>query len=175
MIEGRDGTPMRSFLKAGLSEADINDIVSHVRGFEREPLSTSASVVKGDRAYLSRESPYDLNTTVENVKKAISNNNFFFGRVQPLDYGLTSPENADPRRMIVYFCNISLLNEALATDPRVGLFLPCRITIVEHDGKVMVMSVNPEALSPLFNNSELNEMCRKMHQNYVSILEEATL
>jgi len=175
LTKGRDGTPMRSFLKAGLKEKDINDIVSYVRSFEREPLSSSATVLKVDKAVISRESPYDLATTVENVKKAISNNNFFFGRVQPLEYGLTTPEQADPRQTIVYFCNISLLNQALATDPRVGMFLPCRITIVEHQGKVTVMSGNPEVLSALFNNSELNDLCKKMHKSYTDILEEATL
>ena len=175
LIKGRAGTPMRSFLKAGLKEKDINDIVSYVRSFEREPLSNSAVVFKVDQAVISRVSPYDLQTTVENVKKAISNNNFFFGRVQPLEYGLTTPEQADPKQTIVYFCNISFLNQALATDPRVGMFLPCRITIVEHQGKVTVMSVNPEVLSALFNNSELNELCKKMHKSYIDILEEATL
>ena len=175
LIKGRAGTPMRSFLKAGLKEKDIDDIVSYVRSFEREPLSSSAAVLKVDQAVISRESPYDLATTVENVKKAIASNNFFFGRVQPLEYGLTTPEQADPRQTIVYFCNISFLNQALATDPRVGMFLPCRISIVEHQGKVRVMSVNPEVLSSLFNNSELNELCKKMHKSYVDIIEEATL
>ncbi len=175
LIKGRTGTPMRSFLKAGLKEKDINDIVSYVRSFEREPLSSSAKVLKVDKAVTTRESPYDLQTTVENVKRAITNNNFSYGRVQPLEYGLTTPALADSRQTIVYFCNISLLNQALATDPRVGMFLPCRITIVEHKGKVTVMSVNPEVLSSLFNNSELNDLCKKMHKSYVDILEEATL
>jgi cytochrome c oxidase cbb3-type subunit III len=76
----------------------------------------------------------------------------------------------------VYFCNISLLNQALAIDPRVGMFLPCRVTILEKpDGKVQVMSVNPKVLSRLFNNSELNEMCEQMKQDYTAIMEEATL
>ncbi len=175
LIKGRAGTPMRSFLKAGLNQKDIHDIVSYVRSFEREPISSSAAVLKVDKAVISRESPYDLATTVENVKKAISNNNFFFGRVQPLEYGLTTPEQTDTKQTIVYFCNISFLNQALATDPRVGMFLPCRITIVEHQGKVTVMSVNPEVLSALFNNSELNDLCKKMHKSYIDILEEATL
>ena len=175
LIKGRAGTPMRSFLKAGLKEKDINDIVSYVRSFEREPVSTSASILKVDKAVISRDSPYDLATTVENVKKAISSNNFFYGRVQPLEYGLTTPEQADPRQTIVYFCNISLLNQALTIDPRVGMFLPCRINIVEHQGKVRVMSVNPEVLSSLFNNSELNDLCKKMHKSYVDIIEESTL
>ena len=175
LVKGRAGTPMRSFLKAGLKEKDIDDIVSYVRSFEHEPLSSSAAVLKVDQAVISRESPYDFDTTVENVKKAISSNNFFFGRVQPLEYGLTTPEQADPRQTIVYFCNISFLNQALATDPRVGMFLPCRISIIEHQGKVRVMSVNPEVLSSLFNNSELNELCKKMLKSYTDILEEATL
>ena len=57
----------------------------------------------------------------------------------------------------------------------VGMFLPCRITIVEHHGKVQVMSVNPEVLSKLFNNSELNLLCEQMRKNYTTIMEEATL
>ena len=36
-------------------------------------------------------------------------------------------------------------------------------------------SVNPEVLSKLFNNSELNELCKQMRQNYINIMEEATL
>ena len=60
-------------------------------------------------------------------------------------------------------------------DPRVGMFLPCRITIVEQNGKVMVMSVNPKVLSKLFNNSELNRLCERMSQSYIAIMEEATL
>lgn len=175
LMRGRAGTPMRSFLKAGLKEKDINDVVAYVRSFEKEPLSRSAAVLRIDKPVISRDSPYDLATTVENVKNAISNNNFFYGRVQTLEYGLTTPERADPRQAIVYFCNISFLNQALMTDPRVGMFLPCRITIIEHQGKVRVMSVNPEVLSALFNNSELNDMCKKMRKSYEDIIEEATL
>jgi cytochrome c oxidase cbb3-type subunit 3 len=88
---------------------------------------------------------------------------------------LTDPANENPKQVIVYFCNISLLNQALAIDPRVGMFLPCRISIVEKNGKVQVMSVNPKVLSRLFNNAELNQMCDQLEQNYTAIMEEATL
>jgi len=175
MIEGRQGTPMVSFLKAGLSDSDINDIVSHVRGFEKEPLSQSAEVLSVEKPVIVRESSYDLKTTVKNLRQAITSNNFFVGREQSVEYGLTTPDQANPHQVIVYFCNISLLNKALSVDPRVGLFLPCRVTVVEHNGKVTLMSVNPEVLSKLFNNSELNELCKQMRQNYINIMEEATL
>ncbi|BBO99656.1 c-type cytochrome [Sulfuriferula nivalis] len=175
LMNGRDGTPMVSFLKRGLKEKDINDLVSYVRSLQKQPLPDSAKVLTVESPVIVRDSPYDLKTTVENVKQAVSNNNFFYGRVQTLEYGFTSPENENPKQVIVYFCNISLLNQVLAIDPRVGMFLPCRITIFEQDGKVKVMSVNPKVLSGLFNNAELNPLCDQMTQSYTAIIEEATL
>lgn len=175
LMKGREGTPMTSFIKQGLKEKDINDIVSYVRSFEKQPLAESATILKVESPVIVRDSPYDLKTTVENVKQAVSNNNFFYGRVQTLEYGLTTPDKENPKQVIVYFCNISLLNQALAVDPRVGMFLPCRITITELNGKVQVMSVNPKVLSSLFNNSELNRLCAQMSKSYTTIIEEATL
>ena len=175
LMNGREGTPMVSFLKRGLKEKDINDLVSYLRSLEKQPLPVSAQVLQVESPIIVLDSPYDLKTTVENVKQAISNNNFFYGRVQNLEYGLTSPENENPKQVIVYFCNISLLNQVLAIDPRVGMFLPCRITIFEQDGKVKVMSVNPKILSVLFNNAELNPLCDQMSKSYTAIMQEATL
>jgi cytochrome c oxidase cbb3-type subunit 3 len=159
----------------GLKEKDIDDVVSFVRSFEKQPLSESSQAAEADGPVIVRDSPYDLNTTVERVKTAVTTNNYFYGRVQTLEYGLTPPANENPKQVIVYFCNISLLNQALAIDPRVGMFLPCRISIVERNGKVQLMSVNPKVLSQLFNNAELNQMCDELKRNYTAIMDEATL
>ncbi|KVW96709.1 c-type cytochrome [Thiobacillus denitrificans] len=176
LMHGRKGTPMTSFLKQGLKEKDIDDIVSYVRSFEKQPLPESAQVLDVESPVIVRDSSYDLKTTVENVKQAVTTNNFFYGRVQTLEYGLIEPARENPKQVIVYFCNISLLNQALAVDPRVGMFLPCRITILERDdGKVQVMSVNPKVLSRLFNNAELNRLCEQMSESYTRIMEEATI
>ena len=56
-----------------------------------------------------------------------------------------------------------------------GLFLPCRITVVEQAGKVRMMAVNPKRLSRIFNNSELNRMCTEMSRMYRAIMEDAAL
>ena len=37
------------------------------------------------------------------------------------------------------------------------------------------MSINPKNLSHLFNNTELDKACQKMHDLYSDIMEEATL
>ena len=55
------------------------------------------------------------------------------------------------------------------------MFLPCRVTVVEVDGKVQVMTINPMYLSHLFNNNELDDACKQMTAIYRAIIEDATL
>ncbi|RMG55467.1 MAG: DUF302 domain-containing protein [Gammaproteobacteria bacterium] len=171
--KGRKGTPMVSFLGRGLSEQDIDDIVAYVRSFEKSP--HRKQVLEAESATLVAESPYSLEETVENIKEVITNNNFVFIRQQYLETGYVPPGKEDKRQVIIYFCNFNFLNKALAIDPRVGMFLPCRITVVEQDGVVKVMAINPMRLSRIFNNVELNEACHEMRDTYQSMLEDATL
>jgi len=175
LVHGRKGTPMASFIKQGLSEQDIDDLVAYVRSFQHHPLHPGAKQAELAKPTMVYDSPYDLKTTVENVKRAAVGRNFKLIRVQYLDQGLVPAGKENTHRVIVYFCNFNFLNQALAIDPRVGLFLPCRVTVVEHKGKVKVYAINPERLSHLFNNYELNKLCDQMHDTYRDILEEATL
>lgn len=175
LMRGRRGTPMRSFLEQGLTERDIDDLVSFIRSFERRPRGDREQAAGNEPAVLVAESPYDLETTVENVKRAAVGQNFRIIRVQYLEDGLRPPGRVDKRQVIVYFCNFKFLYDALVVDPRVGLFLPCRITVVEREGKVTAMSINPKRLAALYNNEELDRACQEMHDIYAAILEEATL
>jgi cytochrome c oxidase cbb3-type subunit 3 len=175
LVKGREGTPMVASGKLGLKNKDINDIVAYVRSFEKNPLSSSSKLIETGEAILQVESPYDLKTTIDNVKRAVGSSNFVFIREQALNAGLVAEGTEDTRQHIIYFCNFNLLNQALASDPRVGLFLPCRITVVEQGGKVTMMAVNPKRLSRIFNNSELNEMCDQVTKMYVTVMEEAAL
>lgn len=175
LMKGISGTPMVSFTAMGLSERQIDDIVAHVRRFQSEPLAHSATLPAVEQPTIVMDSPHDLPTTVARLKESIGGNNFSFIRDQKLDDGLVPPGQEDPRRHIVYFCNFALLSEALRTDPRVGLFLPCRITVIEQGGKVRMVAANPKRLSRLFNNSELNRMCDEMAHMYRTIMDDATL
>jgi len=175
LVKGRDGTPMLSAGKLGLKDTEINDIVAYVRSFEKIHLPASAKLPETDDATIVMDSPYDLKTTIENVKRALSAGNFVYIREQPLNAGLVAEGSEDPKQFIIYFCNFGLLNQALATDPRVGLFLPCRITVVEKNGKVTIMAVNPKHLVHLYNNSELNELCDRLTKMYIDTMEEAVL
>jgi len=175
LMQGREGTPMLSFLKQGLKERDINDIVAYVRAFEQLPSPPSARVLESESPVMVRESPYTIERTVEKVRAAVGAANMRLIRVQTLDQGFVEESKENHQQIIVYSCDFNFLNEALKVDPRVGLFLPCRITVVQQAGKVLVMSINPKRLSRIFNNAELNEMCEQMHQVYLNILEEVVL
>jgi cytochrome c oxidase cbb3-type subunit 3 len=175
LMNGRDGTPMVSFLKQGLTEQEINDLVVYVRSFEKSKSNIQSLETKTEKPYVVVESPYNFKTTIDNLKTAAVGSNFIIIREQPLNQGLVEKGKENVKQQILYFCNFSFLNKALAIDPRIGLFLPCRITVVERQGKVFVYAINPRRLSKLFNNIELNKLCKEMSETYISIIEDATL
>jgi len=172
LLHGREGTPMVSFLQQGLSERDIDDVVSYVRSFTAAPGWRPGS---DDQPLLEVESPYSMEETVEAVKRAAVGKNFRIIREQWLEDGFFEEDNQQRTANIVYFCNFNFINQALALDPRVGLFMPCRITVVEHEDGVHMMSINPKYMSRLFNNAELDTPCEEMTGVYLSIMEEASL
>ena len=173
LVRGRMGTPMAALPDKGFSDQEINDIVSYVRSFEDRPIVWHRE--SGNEPILEMESSYSLEETVENIKRAAIGKNFRVIRVQTLENGLFPEDQENKKQVMVYFCNFSFINQALSVDPRVGLFLPCRITAVEKDGVVKLIAINPIYLARLYNNSGLDEMCQEMFVLYQEIMEEATL
>jgi cytochrome c oxidase cbb3-type subunit 3 len=174
ILNGRHESPMPSANDLKLSEKDVDDLVTYIRGFQR-PLVSRPKSIEDEPPTLIYDSPYGLSETIDNLKREILGKNFKLIRDQSLDSGLVKLEHESKNKIIIYFCNFNFLYKALAIDPRVGIFLPCRITVVEKDGKVQLMSINPRHLSRLFNNNELNGACEEMYNVYSSIMEDATL
>jgi cytochrome c oxidase cbb3-type subunit 3 len=173
LMEGRKGTPMRSYLKMGLSEQNINDIVTYVRSFEQTPIHWKSAQLEEPVVML--ESDYGLEETVENVKRAAIGKNFRIIRVQNLEEGLYPEAEQNKKQVVIYFCNFGFINKALSLDPRIGLFMPCRITVVEEEDGVHMMAINPRYLSRVYNNAELDQSCTEMFNIYAEIMEEASL
>jgi len=171
---GRSNTPMPSAKSLSLTDADINHLVRYIRSFQ-QPILHSNTRYREEPASLVVDSPYSFSETIDNVKRAITGSNFVHIRDQSLNFGFDTSPSKNGKQTIIYFCNFSFLNEALKIDPRVGMFLPCRITVTENNGKVQMMSINPKHLSQLFNNRELNESCDQMYDIYTGILEDASL
>ena len=175
LMRGRRGTPMQSFLQQGLTEKDIDDVVAYVRGFAHEPRPVGAKTVADESPLITRESPYGLDETVDKLKNAIGAANLRLIRVEYFDQTFADKDKENKHHVVVDSCDFNFLDQALKIDPRVGLFLPCRFTLSEHDGKVSVSTINPKRLSEIFNNNELNQLCDRMYHVYADILDEATM
>lgn len=170
--QGRASTPMPAAKSLGVTAPQIDDIVSYIRSLQPSQIIDPSD----EPAILVAESSYTYEETIDKVKAAAIGMNFRLIRDQPLDGGLVKEGDEHKHQMMVYFCNFNFLYKALAIDPRVGLFLPCRVTVIETaDGQVKVMSINPKRLSHLFNNNDLDQACDEMYKLYQSILDEATL
>ena len=168
---------MTSMLVAGLSEQDINDIVFYIRSMEKPDTELKPVPDKSDDESMAiiMDSPYDLEETIENLKQAITDQNFTLIRTDYLEHGLVAEGKENKKQLVLHFCNFGLIFEALAIDPRIGMFLPCRVTVIEKNGKVQLSTVNPKRLSELFNNHELDDACQQMYEVYMILLEDATL
>ena len=174
---GREGTPMTSMLVAGLSETDIDDVVSYIRSLEESAVKSRDILhANGSESpVIIVDSPYGLEETVNNLKQAITDQNFTLIRTDYLEHGLVEEGKENKKQVALHFCNFGFLFKALSVDPRVGMFLPCRVTVIEKDGKVQVSTINPKRLGKLFNNHELDEYCDEMFEVYSTLLEDATL
>lgn len=173
LMEGRKGTPMRSYIKMGLNEQNIDDIVSYVRSFEQTPIHWHFAEI--EEPVIMVDSDYSLEETVANVQRAAIGKNFRIIRVQNLEEGLYPEEQQNKKQVVIYFCNFGFINKALSLDPRIGLFMPCRITVVEEEGKVYMMAINPRYLSRVYNNAELDQSCTEMFNIYSEIMDDASL
>lgn len=171
LVRGRAGTPMVSFRAKGLSDKKLDDIVAYVRSFQSRP--SPAALPVDEPAVITRVSSYSVERTVTKLETAFNVANMRVVRMQAYDKGYVPEGRENTKRMIVDACDFSLINEVLKLDPRVGLFLPCRVIVSEQDGEVKVMSVNPKRLSVFFNNAELNEMCDRISKTYKEVIEEA--
>ena len=173
LIYGREGTPMTSSLVTGLSEQDIDDLVSYIRSFESQHDTAADDEVV--ETVIIAESPYTIEETIENLKNAIADQNFTLIRTDYVEHGFVEEGEENKKQVVLHFCNFNFLFQALAIDPRVGIFLPCRVTVTENEGKVQVATINPMRLSKLFNNDELKEACEEMTGIYEAIIEDAVL
>ena len=170
--QGRKQTAMPAASQFNLTDDGINNLVSYIRSFQKTMMS--GEQILEESPLLTYNSPYTFSETIERIKRAAVGNNFKLVRDQALDHGFVPEKQESKTHTMVYFCNYDIVNDALVVDPRVGLFLPCRITVTETYGRVQAMSINPKRLSQLFNNDELDDACDRMHDTYSVILEEAT-
>lgn len=175
ILHGRKGTAMASF-QSRLSDEQINDIVAHLRSFERPevvaPTTQDSTVIEPS---LVMESPYDVPTTVKRIKQTLEGYNFRSFPDRFLEEGLTEGMMPYKDEVALRFCNFNELYKLLRLEPRLGAVLPCRITVVKHNDQVLIIAANMAFIAARFNNDQLKEWAAEMDEAISEILDEVTL
>jgi cytochrome c oxidase cbb3-type subunit 3 len=173
VVNGRDDTDMPAY-GSRLSAEEIDGVVAYVRsleapaGDEAEPEDTAPSLVV--------ESGYDFETTLENVRIALTGANFRLFPDRFLEEGLIDEFSHNRKQVTIRFCNFNKLYNMLNIEPRLGVVLPCRITVMERsDGSVLLVAPNMTTITRWFNNDELKALGSTMDRLIVNAIEEATL
>lgn len=144
--------------------------------FSQQALAKSPTTKRIEPLTLLVDSPYSFEKTVQRVQEAILSNDFRVFPDRYLEQGLTDNFSVNERQMVIRFCNFGKLYNALKIEPRLGVVLPCKITVLETDeGKVKLAYINVKALSKVFANKHLAEVAEEIEENYNDILDEVLL
>ncbi len=122
------------------------------------------------------DSPYNFDETVKRVQEAVISNDFRVFPDRYLEQGLTDDFSVNERQLIIRFCHFGKLYKVLKIEPRLGVVLPCKITVLEKEnGQVQIIYINAEALANVFDNKRLAAEAQGIAENYSDILDEVLL
>ncbi len=173
VAQGRPKSGMPSFRET-LSQTDIRDIVAYVRSLRVERPAHEQGGAQA--ASIIVESPNDFETTVQRVREAVAGSNFRVFPDRYLEEGVTDEFSYNPRQVRIRFCNFDQLYNLLNIEPRLGIVLPCNITVVEKpSGKVILIAQNMQNIAAWFNNDQLSEVAQSMSELLADVLDEASL
>ncbi|MCP4077232.1 MAG: c-type cytochrome [Gammaproteobacteria bacterium] len=171
---GRPGTIMPSQKTLQITDQELNDIVSYVRSFETAYQPPKA--LEEDQPTLVFDSPYDFMTTIANLKQSLQGLNFRYFPDRYMEMGLAPDKLINRKQLSLRFCNFRQLYKMINTEPRLGVVLPCRVTVVEQpDGQIKLYVMNMKVVSRLFNNTQLSKTADEMHEALMELIDEATL
>lgn len=98
-----------------------------------------------------------------------------FGVLTEIDVQKTLKEKIDVDRKaykILGACNPKLANEALNSEPDLGLLLPCNVVIrEEEDGSTTVAIVDPESMFTVVNKPEMEALAKDVRVRFDRIMQ----
>lgn len=122
------------------------------------------------------DSPYNFDETVKRVQEAILSNDFRVFPERYVEQGLTDEFSVNEQQIVIRFCHFGKLYKALQIEPRLGVVLPCKITVLENkQGKVQLAYIDAVELAKMFDNKELSKAAVDIQESYNDIIDEMML
>ncbi len=82
----------------------------------------------------------NMRQAVDDISLAVANHDMVLVKVQPIDSALVKRGFEDPHVRILFVGSETAVRWAEAADPRLLNLLPLRLTLIEKDGRITVMS-----------------------------------
>ncbi|MBI6547078.1 MAG: DUF302 domain-containing protein [Cyanobacteria bacterium NC_groundwater_1444_Ag_S-0.65um_54_12] len=74
---------------------------------------------------------------------------------------------------IIEICQAKAAHQALASDPLVGLLMPCKVNVYSQGGKTVLSALRPAILADFFPGRNLDELAREVDELVCAIVDEA--
>jgi len=116
-----------------------------------------------------------VSQAVEDLKQAVTNNNFSVLHIHDLHKTLNS-KGIDFKNecQVLEICNPTHASKVLAEDMSMNMVLPCRVSVYEDNGKTYIGMVSPVALMEASGPSEaLRKIATDVETTTKKIIKEA--
>ncbi len=122
--------------------------------------------------YINKTTDYQFDEAVDKITLALKN--VGFGILTEIDMKTTLKNKLDVDRRpykILGACNPAFANHALNLEEKIGILLPCNVTIIEtEDGKVDVSIMDPAVAMSVVENSEMESLAFEVREKLVAAL-----
>lgn len=110
--------------------------------------------------YLNKTTDYQFDEAVDKITMALKD--VGFGILTEIDMKATLKNKLDVDRRpykILGACNPPFANKALSMEEKIGILLPCNVTVIEtEDGKVDISVMDPSIAMSVVENSKLESL-----------------
>ncbi len=124
--------------------------------------------------YINKTTEYQFDEAVDKITLALKN--VGFGILSEIDMKATLKNKLDVDRRpykILGACNPGFANNALNMEEKIGILLPCNVSIIEtEDGKVDVSVMDPAVAMSVVDNSEMENLAFEVREKLVAALEQ---
>ena len=124
--------------------------------------------------YLNKKTYYSFSEAEEKITAALKEKGF--GILTEIDLKTTMKNKIDkdirPYK-ILGACNPNYAYQALQEEEKIGIMLPCNVTVIENeDGSVDVSIMDPEVALKVVENDSIEPFAKKVKQVFGDVLAE---
>lgn len=123
--------------------------------------------------YLNKTTEYQFDEAVDKITLALKN--VGFGILTEIDMKATLKNKLDVDRRpykILGACNPTFANSAVNLEEKIGILLPCNVTVIEtEEGKIDVSIMDPAVAMAVVDNPELESLASDVREKLITALE----